>query len=121
MELPPNSPDMAAAIEQLHRRYGAMEADLLLIIDELAKAGFSDKRWASIARTHVEEAFMAMHRALRDYPGDDPNEYGKIATHQPMPQGFTPPVDPNPHASIVGKQPLPKVEWKDASPDPDEK
>ena len=106
MEFPPHSHDMAEAIEQLHRRYGVMEADLLQIIDELAQAGFSDRRWAAIARTHVEEAFMAMHRALRDYPGSDPENYGKTPHAEPLPKQFTP---------RVGDAERPSIEWKDAS------
>ena len=54
---------------------------------------------------------MALHRALRDYPGDDPNDYGKVATHQPMPAGFTPDVDTrtNTDQSIPG-WPEPRIE-----------
>ena len=113
MKMPPNSADLDTAKDHLHSRYGHLEANILGEINSLAKAGFSDKRWCAIARTHAEEAFMALHRAMRDYPGDDPNQYGKIPGAQPMPKDFNPPVDP-----LGSRQTAPthKIEWKDAEP-----
>lgn len=113
--MPPKSPDFDAAKDNLHNRYGHLEANLLGEIDSLAKAGFSDKRWCAIARTHVEEAFMAMHRALRDYPGNDQNEYGKLPPHShPVPSEFTPRVDPEGRRQIASQ---PKIEWRDNEPE----
>jgi hypothetical protein len=113
MKAPPNSPDMEAVIDNLHSRYGSLEANLLQEIDSLAKAGVSDKRWCAIARTHVEEAFKAMHRAKRDYPGQNPNEYGKIQAPTPMPADFDPPVDPEGRRQVASQG---KIEWKDYGP-----
>jgi hypothetical protein len=94
MDFPQNTPDLDAGREHLHEFYAKLESYILNQVDVLAKSGFSDKRWCSVARTHFEEGFMALHRGLRDFPGDDPQEYGKVATHQPMPRGFTPDVEP---------------------------
>jgi hypothetical protein len=96
MKLPPKSPDMETAIENLHRRYARYERILMDEIDELARAGFSDKRLCAVARTDFEKAFLVLHKALRDYPGDDASDYGKILGSSPVPKEFTPRADPSP-------------------------
>jgi hypothetical protein len=89
MKMPPNSPTLEDAKEKLHRHYNAIEKTLLHEVDELANSGFAGRRWAAIARTHFEEGVMALHRSLRDFPGSDPNQYGKVP--MPQPGGFAPP------------------------------
>ena len=114
MQLPPNSPDLQTGIDNLHQHYSKLERHVIDAVDELARSGFADMRWCSIARTHAEQAFMAMHRALRDYPEQDANNYGKTPeghTHQ-MPPAFTPPVDPE-GSKQIGEQR--KLDWKDYS------
>lgn len=106
MELPPRSATLDEGRDQLHQRYAQLEKLILDDIDMLAKAGFSDKRWCAIARTRIEEGFLALHRALRDYPGDDPNDYGKNPYHQPMPRQFAPSPEPNPRSHIDGNRPV---------------
>lgn len=113
MKLPQKSPDLASAIDNLHAHYGMLEETVLMEVDNLAKGGFSDKRWCAIARTKFEEAFMALHRALRDYPGADPQNYGKVPLDQPLPREFQPPVDPEPRRNIA---PTHRIDWKDYSP-----
>ena len=95
MQMPPKSPDLDHAKEQLHRRFVTYEHQLLKETDELANSGFADRRWCAIARTHFEEGVMALHRALRDFPGDDPNQYGKVPMASPTESGAfqRPPVD----------------------------
>ena len=60
---------------------------------------------------------MALHRALRDYPTDDGKEYGKVATHQPMPTGFQPDVEPHRNQTGTGslEPPRHRIDWKDAN------
>lgn len=41
-----------------------LEEHVLRQLDELAMREDIDKRWLAIARTHVEEGFMAMNRAV---------------------------------------------------------
>ena len=112
MQLPPNSPDMLAGINNLHQHYSKLEKHVLDAIDELAKSGLGDQRMCAIARTDFEKAFMVLHRALRDYPDDDPNQYGKRPHHEPLPKSFTPPVDPE-GSKQIGEQG--KLDWKDYS------
>jgi len=122
MQMPPDSPDMTAAVDHLHARYATLEERVLFEVDGLAKAGFSDKRWCAIARTKFEEAFMALHRALRDYPQNDPNQYGKIPYDQPLPREFAPPPDPEVRRQTAEKRQIPHnpgVEWGDYTPDGD--
>lgn len=40
------------------------EERLLRIIDQQHSDGILDGRWASIAKTHIEQAFMALNRAV---------------------------------------------------------
>jgi hypothetical protein len=98
MKMPPKSPDLDHAKEQLHKRFVTYERELLKITDELANSGFADRRWCAIARTHFEEGVMALHRALRDFPGDDPNQYGKVPSVT-SPGFEPPPVDDAPNYS----------------------
>ena len=114
MKMPPKSPDLEAGVDGLHQYYAALEKVILANIDELAGAGFSDRRMCAIARTDFEKAFMVLHRALRDYPGDDPNNYAKVPHTHPMPPQFTPPVDPEGHRQVASQR---HIEWKDYGPD----
>ena len=41
-----------------------MEERVLRVLDEMAKHDEIDKRWLAIGRTHVEQAFMAINRAV---------------------------------------------------------
>jgi len=103
---------MDAARDQLHARYASLEDTVMREIDVLARAGFSDKRWCAIAKTQIEQGFMALQRAIRDYPGDNPNEYGKSPFEQPMPEGFRPNVEPHPFSHDQKRE----IEWQDARP-----
>lgn len=40
------------------------EEDILRMLDEYAKREDVDKRWLAIGRTHLEQAFMAINRAI---------------------------------------------------------
>ena len=114
MRMPPKSPDMESARENLHRDIVEIEKLSLGSVDVLAQSGIADKRWCAIARTHFEEGAMALHRALRDFPGDDPNQYGKTENVHQMPPTFTPPVDPE-GKRVTGS--VPKVEWSNYDAD----
>ena len=41
-----------------------VEERLLRIIDDMYDKGDADLRWLSVARTHFEEGFMALNRAV---------------------------------------------------------
>jgi hypothetical protein len=41
-----------------------MEEQILKRLDWLAKVDGTDGRWLAIARTHIEQGFMAMNRAV---------------------------------------------------------
>ena len=41
-----------------------LEEHLLRRLDDLAIAGNADMRWAAIARSHFEQGFMALNRAI---------------------------------------------------------
>ena len=41
-----------------------IEERVLRIIDDLQKHGHGDHRWLAIARTHLEQGFMALNRAI---------------------------------------------------------
>ena len=114
MRLPSKSADMEQAKEKLHLRYADMEKRLLHEVDELANSGFAAKRWAERARTHFEEGVMALHRALRDFPADDPNQYGKVPEVSPYPT--PPPTDTESNISAkrqIAARPERSVDWKD--------
>jgi hypothetical protein len=87
----PGPGDVEAAKERLHIEISKHEELVLDLVKDLANSGIFDKRWCAIAKTHFDEGFMALHRSLRDYPGDDPNQYGKIPMTSPMPKEFNPP------------------------------
>ena len=53
---------MDNTIDQLHEQLDKMESLDLQMIEEMVR--FSDPRWCSIARTHIEQGFMAARRAL---------------------------------------------------------
>ena len=78
MQMPKGAADLDAAKDKLHARYVTIERRLTHEVDELANSGFASKHWCSIARQHFEEGVLALHRALRDFPGDDQNQYGKV-------------------------------------------
>jgi hypothetical protein len=42
----------------------AMEEVVLRVLDGLAELGPVDKRWLAIGRTHIEQGFMAVNRAV---------------------------------------------------------
>jgi hypothetical protein len=113
MKFPKGSTDVEAAKERLHDTIAKHETLVDELVKDLATAGLFDKRWCAIAKTHFDEGFMALHRSIRDYPGDDPNQYGKVATATPDPPSFTPPVDPEGSKQVAeGK----KLEWRDYRP-----
>ena len=116
MQLPKNSPDLDVAKDKLHEDYAKLEKILLERVDILAQSGFADKRWCAIARTGFEQGFMALHRALRDYPTDDGRQYGKLATATPDPPEFQPPVDPDGAKQIAERRQIP---WSDYDADGD--
>lgn len=41
-----------------------VEENILRFLDDLAATDDADKRWLAIARTHVEQGFMAINRAI---------------------------------------------------------
>lgn len=46
------------------------EQEVLAMLDGLNTAGAYDKRWVAIARTHIEQGFMAANRSVaRPTPG----------------------------------------------------
>ena len=92
MQAPPKSRDMAEMVENLHERYGVIEGWLKATVEDLANSGMADRRWAAIARTHFEEGCMALQRALRDHPADDPNNYGKATPPAVRPLPPLPPL-----------------------------
>lgn len=52
------------------------EEKILRLLDDLALEASIDKRWLAIGRTHIEEGFMAINRAIfrpgrAVLPGDD--------------------------------------------------
>jgi hypothetical protein len=114
MRLPTGSTDLQDAKRRLQQRFTHYERVLLDEIDELARSGFADKRWCAVARTHVEEGIMAFRRALRDNDAD-PDNYQKIASSEPMPDGFRPRVDPA-GDRLVG--PHRHIEWHDIDDKP---
>lgn len=40
------------------------EEKILRVIDELFANNVGEKRWLAIARTHIEQGFMALNRAI---------------------------------------------------------
>ena len=40
------------------------EEELLRLIESLGASGSADLRWLSIAKTHLEQGFMALNRAI---------------------------------------------------------
>jgi hypothetical protein len=125
MKMPPNSASIEDAVNRLHETLTNQESNTLAYIDKIAQSGLADKRWCALARTDLEKGFMAAHRALRDYPGQDQNNYGKVPLDQPLPREFQPPTD---MADQYGRDrniasppkqipPRPGVDWKDLPPD----
>jgi hypothetical protein len=121
MKFPQGSTDVEAAKERLHEEIGRHENMINDLVSDLATTGLFDKRWCAIAKTHFDEGFMALHRSIRDYPGDDPNQYGKVPMDKPMPESFNPPVDPTPEKNIGSAGPSGKIEWHDYRADGDPK
>jgi hypothetical protein len=56
----PQSDDKVALVNE----FKADEERILRKIDAVVAAGVHDGRWASIARTHIQEGFMALNRAV---------------------------------------------------------
>ena len=50
-------------MEKFLKQSQMLEKDTLSFIEECIETDGIDKRWASIARTHIEEGFMALRRA----------------------------------------------------------
>ena len=40
------------------------EERLLRLIEQLESDGIADRRWLAIARTHIEQGYMALNRAI---------------------------------------------------------
>jgi hypothetical protein len=63
------------AIAQVNENKVAEER-ILRVIDSLGNGGLGDPRWLAIARTNIEQGFMALNRAIfrpqRVTLGDDP-------------------------------------------------
>jgi hypothetical protein len=126
MKMPPKSASMEDAVDRIHAALAGQEKNTLDYIDQIATSGMADKRWCAVARTDLEKGFMAAHRALRDYPGNDPNQYGKIPLDAPLPKEFQPPTDmPDQYGrdrNVAEKRQIPHnpgVEWGDYTPDGD--
>lgn len=121
MRMPPKSPDMEAGKDRVHNDIGLTCKAMLDMVDVIATSGFADRRWCAIARTHIEEGEMALHRALRDYPGDDPNQYGKQPHTHPLPKSFTPPTGGDRDMTSPGigsiESPRKTIEWSDYDAD----
>jgi hypothetical protein len=115
MRMPPKSASIDDAKDRIHQAIASQEKYTLDYLDSVATSGLADKRWCAIARTHLEEGFMALQRAIRDYPADDPNQYGKVPLDTPLPKQFQPRLDANTNIAPPHKQ----VEWGDFSPDGD--
>lgn len=119
MKMPPNSPDMEQARDNIHRQIANSEKVTLDYLEKIAQSGLADKRWCAIARTQLEQGFMALQRSLRDYPGDDPNNYGKVPLDTPLPKDFSPPSD---MPDQFGRDrniapPAREIPWRDLPPD----
>jgi len=68
----PQSPEKIALVNQNK----TVEEELLRVIDHASKTGIMDARWAEIARTDLEKAFMSLNRAIFQpgrisLPGDE--------------------------------------------------
>lgn len=56
----PQSQDRVEAVNYNKR----LEEQVLRAIDHIQRNGSFDQRWASIARTQIEQGFMALNRAI---------------------------------------------------------
>lgn len=56
----PQSDDKVALVNE----FKADEERILRKIDAVQAAGIHDGRWAAIARTHIQEGFMALNRSV---------------------------------------------------------
>ena len=56
-------PQSSYRVELVNRNKEAEER-VLRILDNLKESNRADLRWLAIARTHIEEGFMAMNRAI---------------------------------------------------------
>jgi hypothetical protein len=102
MKMPPNSPDMDAARENLKAQYQKLEAYVLRQVDDLAKSGIAGQRLCAIARTDIERAFMALEKALM-IGGPAGNDYAKVPSVDPFPQSFRPDLDRSPLHNVAPK------------------
>lgn len=57
------APQGQEAVDKVNRNKSAEEW-VLRLIDEYTADPEVDKRWLAIAKTHIEEGFMAMNRAI---------------------------------------------------------
>ncbi len=53
-------------LAKLVKQNGEVEAQWLEHLATLAGSGLADTRWALIARTHFEQGFMALNRAIAE-------------------------------------------------------
>ncbi|ARJ70086.1 DUF7681 family protein [Paracoccus contaminans] len=51
---------------------GRLEEAVLHQLDQLARLGSIDQRWLSVGRTHIEQGFMAVNRAVARLPRQTP-------------------------------------------------
>ncbi|QFR32388.1 cyclic nucleotide-binding protein [Ancylobacter sp. TS-1] len=56
-------PQTGAAIDLVNDNK-AMEERILRTLDALANSPDIDKRWLAVGRTHIEQGFMAVNRAI---------------------------------------------------------
>lgn len=56
-------PQSASAVDAVNINK-QLEEYILRRIDQLLACDGNDRRWLSIARTHIEEGFMAMNRSI---------------------------------------------------------
>lgn len=78
----------ADAVAQVNRNK-ELEERILRLLDGAAADPETDKRWLDLARTHIEQGFMALNRAVFKpgrvaLPGDDPIEPADVPLQSPM-------------------------------------
>ena len=56
--------DQNATTVELVNRNKQLEEVVLRAIDEIGSRDETDKRWAAIARTNIEQGFMALNRSI---------------------------------------------------------
>lgn len=56
-------PQSTAAIDAVNYNK-TMEENVLRVLDDLSRDSAVDPRWLAIGRTHIEQGFMAINRAI---------------------------------------------------------